>query len=317
MRIIIGVPVTTTSRTAPQVKPPPTPSQQHVLARRGCARRAPPRRAPAGSTPPTCCRDGRPSPPPSPCGRPSFFAVACDDADVGLVRDQPVDRRTAVMPFAASASCADLVEHLHRELEHRAARPSARTAGRTTSPRRHVARHRSRMSRGCRRHAGASTGCPGVVAGAEHHGAGAVAEQHAGAAVVPVEDARDRPRRRPPARSGTCPRRTNWSAVAQRVDEAAAHRLHVEGRAARRAELRLQHAGRAREDHVRRGGGDDDEVEVAGGDAGRVAARCGAAASARSLVVSSSAAMCRCADAGARADPLVGGVDRRARARGW
>ena len=97
----------------------------------------------------------------------------------------------------------------------------------------------------------------------------------------------------------------------QRVDEAAAHRLHVERRAALHAELRLQQAGGAGKDEVRRRGRDDDEVDVLGLQAGGVE-RAAAGLErevARSLRLLGDVAL---RDAGALADPLVAGVEPRA-----
>jgi hypothetical protein len=42
-----------------------------------------------------------------------------------------------------------------------------------------------------RRRASRLAWIPGFLGGSQNHGAGAVAEEHAGAAVVPVEDARE------------------------------------------------------------------------------------------------------------------------------
>ncbi len=108
-----------------------------------------------------------------------------------------------------------------------------------------------------------------LLAGREHHRARAVAEQHAGAAVVPVEDARE-----------------HFGADHQSffvlagfdervcgchgIDEAAAYRLHIECRAVLRAELRLQQAGGAGKDVVGGGGRDNDQVDLGGRHARRL-----------------------------------------------
>ena len=94
----------------------------------------------------------------------------------------------------------------------------------------------------------------------------------------------------------------------QRIDEAAAHRLHVEGGGTRIAEPPLQQAGDAREDVVGRRGGDDDQVERVGIDPGsleRALAGCEGQVAARRRRVGEVAGT----DAGARDDPLVAGVD--------
>jgi hypothetical protein len=74
----------------------------------------------------------------------------------------------------------------------------------------------------------------------EHDGAGAVAEEHAGGAVLPVEDAREG--------FGADDERALVGARDQelvghrdRVDEARAHRLHIEGGALVDAEPLLDH----------------------------------------------------------------------------
>ena len=79
----------------------------------------------------------------------------------------------------------------------------------------------------------------------------------------------------------------------------------------------LQQAGGGREDQVGRGGADDDQVELGGSDAGGFHRRDGGVLRPRSQVVSPSAAMWRCADAGAARDPLVAGVDELGRGRRW
>src|SRR5262249_35280491 len=94
------------------------------------------------------------------------------------------------------------------------------------------------------------------------------------------------------------------------VYEAAAHRLDVERGAARRAELRLHDARRARENVVRRRGGDDDEVDLAGRyrrRRERGTARFYAEIARRLRRLGDMPLP----DAGARADPLVGGIHAR------
>jgi hypothetical protein len=96
----------------------------------------------------------------------------------------------------------------------------------------------------------------------------------------------------------------------QRVDEAAADRLHVEGRAAGDAQLVLQDAGRRREHHVRRRRRDDDQVDVgrlAAGSLERVPGGLRAEVAGRDV---GSGEVAR-ADAGAFDDPVIGGLDAR------
>ena len=148
-----------------------------------------------------------------------------------------------------------------------------------------------------------------ALAGAQHHRAGAVAEQHAGAAVVPVEDAReglgaDHQRACAPGRA------QEVVGDRQRIDEAGADRLHVEGGAARHAERGLHRGGGGRKGLVGRGGREHDQVDVA------ARAMPGVRPAprrrrwvARSEVISPSRRDVALADAGALADPLVGGVE--------
>jgi hypothetical protein len=98
------------------------------------------------------------------------------------------------------------------------------------------------------------------------HGPGAVAEQHAGRAVVEVQDAREHlgSDHQRLARAAGLDHRVRDG---ERVHEAAANGLHVESGAAGDAQLVLQDAGRGGEDHVRRGGGDDDQIDILGLDA--------------------------------------------------
>ena len=118
-----------------------------------------------------------------------------------------------------------------------------------------------------------------------------------------------RSRRRSRGRACASPRCRNLSAVATRVDEAGADRLQVEGGAVVDAEPGLDLRRRRREGVVRRRGRADDEVDVVGRRARRRRAPRSAALMPRIEVVSPSAAMWRCLDAGALHDPLVGGVD--------
>ena len=99
------------------------------------------------------------------------------------------------------------------------------------------------------------------VRGLEHRGAGAVAEEHAGGAVLPVEEARqplradhervlDRARDDHPPRDG------------DRGDEARTRGLHVESAGSGRAELRLHEARGRRKEVVRRACADDHQLHV-------------------------------------------------------
>src|SRR5262249_18472511 len=97
--------------------------------------------------------------------------------------------------------------------------------------------------------------------------AGAVAEQHAGAAVLPIEDAREglgaedeRGARLPEAQRVVRDR--------QRTNEAGAHGLYIDRGPPRHAEARLYLDRRRREGFVRGRGGEHDQVEVAAAHAG-------------------------------------------------
>ena len=166
-----------------------------------------------------------------------------------------------VMPLRGERLARALLEHAHRELEDRAAvhlergialdRAAADVAGRVED--RRVAAVGVQV-------AGEDAG---RVRGLEHDRARAVAEEHAGAAILPVEDARE-DLGADHERAAMRARADEEVGGGERVDEARAHGLHVEGRAALHAELRLQQAGARRKHHVGRRGGDDDEVDVGG-----------------------------------------------------
>ena len=143
----------------------------------------------------------------------------------------------------------------------------------------------------------------------QRQGAGAVAEQHAGAAVLPVENAREG--------LGADHQRGARLAEPQRIvgrrqrkDKPGADRLYVKGGAAVHAEPRL-HLGRGRREGVVRGrGGEDDQIEVAGAHPRIGEGAFGGA----HREVRGQLALGRhppLADPGALADPFVGGVETR------
>ena len=146
----------------------------------------------------------------------------------------------------------------------------------------------------------------GRLARTQHHGAGAVAEQHAGAAVVPVEDAREGLRAdHQRGRSDTALDETVGDRHA--VDEAGTHRLDVERRSLGHAEFGLHARRRGGKRLVGRRRRQNDQVEVGRLDAGVVERPL------RGLdrEVGSEFAFSRevaLANAGALPDPLVGGV---------
>ena len=154
-------------------------------------------------------------------------------------------------------------------------------------------------------HAGRSGSCSvRSVHRFQHHSARAITEEHAGGAVLEIQNAREHlgADHQRPARGAGADQRIGHG---ERVDKARAHGLHIEGRRAMGdAQLALQDGRRGRKHHVGRGGGHDDEVDVlwahtsglhrsAGGLFGQVAAH--------HAVVNE----VPCPDAGALDDPLV------------
>ena len=97
--------------------------------------------------------------------------------------------------------------------------------------------------------------------------------------------------------------------LGEREDEAGADRLHVEGEAAAHADGALHLDRGGGEGLVRGGGGDDQRVDVGAGQAGvgQRGARGGGGEVGGHLAVGGEVAPL---DAGAGADPLVGGVER-------
>ena len=135
---------------------------------------------------------------------------------------------------------------------------------------------------------------------------GAVAEEHAGVAVLPIHD------------GGELLRADDQHGVVgaghdellrdfQAVDETRAGGFQVKGRGAVGADLALHQAGGRGKGHVRRDRGHDDQVDLLGGDAGALH---GAQGGLRGqvggeFVLGGQPALF---DAGAGGDPLVGGV---------
>ncbi len=145
------------------------------------------------------------------------------------------------------------------------------------------------------------------LAGAQHDCAGAVAEQHAGAAIVPVEDARE-------GLGADHQHRVRLAAAQevvggrQRIDEAGADGLDIERSAAMDAQIVLHPGGGGGKCLVGRGGGQHDQVDGAGGDSGLGQRRVGSLGGeiGRQLAVGRDIAL---ADAGALADPFVGSIE--------
>ena len=228
---------------------------------------------------------------------------ALHDADVGLVRDQPVQVFSAATGlFQHRARRA--IKHTHGQLEHR--RPihlQQRVAQHMASG--HGARHAQDADVTAIR-VQFSGQDAGLGAGFKHHGAGAVTKEHAGGAVIEIEDAREDfgPHHQRAAGGAGLDHRVGHR---QRIDKARANGLHVEGGATMDAQLVLQDAGGGREDHVRCRRGDDDQVHLIG-----LAAGClqGGHASMQCQVAAVDAVGCKVAgaDAGAFDDPFVAGL---------
>ena len=169
----------------------------------------------------------------------------------------------AAAGLAPAPRAAALVEHPHGQLEHRLAVHLQRTGGRaprrrTPCPARAGCRH------GGRRHAGAWTGCRARSTGLQHHRAGAVAEQHAGARGRSSRAGAKTLRHRPPARTWRRRCGSNLSARRARRRSRVQTACTSKAGAAVHAELVLQQAGGRRKHHVRRGRGDDDQVDLLG-----------------------------------------------------
>ena len=94
----------------------------------------------------------------------------------------------------------------------------------------------------------------------------AVAEQNARSAIVPVENAREHfgPHHQ---RAFVHPAPDETVRARQRIDESAAHRLHVECRAALDSELGLEQTGRAGENKIGGRRGEHDQINLARGNA--------------------------------------------------
>jgi len=108
----------------------------------------------------------------------------------------------------------------------------------------------------------------GFIRRCQHHRAGAVAEQDAGATIRPVNDAGKgvRPHhQRPLRRAGA----DEAMGDIQSVDETGAHCLHIKGGAAMATQPMLQLGGDAGKDMIGRGGAQDNQVNIT-----RFEARC-------------------------------------------
>jgi len=199
-------------------------------------------------------------------GQLELLGGALDDADIGLVRDQPVDV-LFLQTSLGQGGAGRRLQHPHRQLEdgltvhleHRVSQHLAASdmAGHTQNT--HMAAIRMQVAGQNAR----------LVAGLQHHSTSPVAKQHAGGAVVEIENARKDLCADDQGTSGIAPPNHGVS-HGQRIHKAAAHGLHVKSSgpndaAPTRLQLRqlvLNHAGGGGEHHVRCGSGHNDEINV-------------------------------------------------------
>ncbi len=147
-----------------------------------------------------------------------------------------------------------------------------------------------------------------ALGGLEHDGAGAVAEEDASRAVVPIENARESLRTDHQGPSMR-PRGEEFIGRRQREDESRTDRLQIEGDTTRHAESGLDLRRDGGKGVIGGRGRNNDEVDVIGGKTGVGERRLrGAKAKRRgSFVLSRDVAL---PDAGALHDPGVGRVER-------
>ena len=103
----------------------------------------------------------------------------------------------------------------------------------------------------------------GFVGCAEHHGAGAVAEQHAGAAVGPVHDAAEHISTDDQSFFGHTAFNVSIGS-GDGIHKAGTHGLHIKRGAAADTELLLHDGGSGRELHIGRGSGHDNQINFSG-----------------------------------------------------
>src|SRR3954453_14428969 len=154
-----------------------------------------------------------------------------DDAQVGLMRYQPVDRR--LLELVLGEQLFDgFLQYTHRESEYRVALHGheGRAAHSSSADLSGDGQHLGIAAVGMQTTADNSRG----FARSEHNGAGTVAEQNAGAAVAPVQNARiDFGADHQCVLALT--RADKQIGNGERIHKAAAHRLYVEARKAARA----------------------------------------------------------------------------------
>ena len=106
-----------------------------------------------------------------------------------------------------------------------------------------------------------------AITAAHDRGARTVAEEHCGAAILPIDDRAHLLGAHDERRLDGAGRNQSFR-DGQPVQPPATGGRHVEGRGARRTKGRLHVDGGGRQQPVRRGRGDDDRVDLGGGDAG-------------------------------------------------
>ena len=153
------------------------------------------------------------------------------------------------------------------------------------------------------------SGGTGAGFGAQHHGTGAIAEQNAGGAILPIEQSR-KSFGTDDQRGAVRARRQQRIGDRQGIEKPGTDRRDIEGDAMRHAQFVLDDGGTGGKGLVRRRGGDDDEVDISGGQPGTVesATGGGSAEIGGEFTLGGDMAL---ADAGAFDNPFVAGIDCR------
>ena len=115
-----------------------------------------------------------------------LFGSALHDADVGLVRDQPVDVGIGQVGLG-QAGAGGVFEHTHRQLEDGLAIHFQDGVAQNTAPVDVAGHAQDVLVLAVGVQIGGQNA--GLIRGFEHHRACAIAKQHAGRAVLEVEDA--------------------------------------------------------------------------------------------------------------------------------
>ncbi|CEE61807.1 hypothetical protein XAC2852_230020 [Xanthomonas citri pv. citri] len=230
-----------------------------------------------------------------------------DDAQVGLMRNQPI-QVVLVIATGRQGLIDHRVQRLDRILEDVVALHQQCTAAILAFAESHRDPHRVPQQLFLAA-IGVQMGAEdaGLFVGLEDHRAGAIAEQHAGGAIGPVDD----------AGQGFCANHQHGLGVAtahelvghaERVDKTRACSVDVHRTATDVTQSGLQQTGGRRKDQVRGGGADDDQIDLIGGHTGRFhrPQRGEIRQIAGGLVVGDDVTF---TDASAREDPFIAGVD--------